>query len=340
MSQIPAESLTSAASAAGAVVREGVLRLADPFPLFHGGSLAGAELAWRLEGNPLHPLFIVLGGISASRQVFGGEAGWWREVVGPGLALDTDRVQVLGIDYLGGSGRSSGPVADTPFPVLSSRDQAAALAALLDHLGLARVQAILGASYGGMVALAFAESFPQRVARLGVISAADVAHPMATAWRSVQRGILRMGLANGCAREGIVLARALAMSTYRSADEFAQRFRSEPRIEGEPHPVFPVEDYLLSRGRAYADSYRPESFLCLSESIDLHRVDASRIPVPVELVAVREDQLVPLADLQSLAQRLPQARLHVLSSLYGHDAFLKEPAQLKPIIESLFRSIP
>ena len=128
--------------------------------------------------------------------------------------------------------------------------------------------------------------------------------------------------------------------SYRSQQEFAARFRGEPRFASGSHPVFPVEDYLLSRGEAYAENYKAESFICLSESIDLHRVDASRIPVPVELVAVREDQLVPLADLQSLAQRLPQARLHVLSSLYGHDAFLKEPAQLKPIIESLFRSIP
>ncbi len=320
-------------------MREGSLRLPNPFPLHHGGVLAGATLAWRLEGLPTDPLCVVLGGISASRRVFG-EEGWWREVVGPGLALDTDRVQVLGIDYLGGSGRSTRPEPGQPFPALSSHDQAAALCALLDELGIACVQAILGASYGGMVALAFAERFADRVARIGVISAADMPHPMATAWRSVQRGILRMGLANGCAREGIVLARALAMSTYRSAEEFAERFRAEPRFEDGSHPVFPVEDYLLSRGRAYADSYLPESFLCLSESIDLHRVDATRIDVPVELVAVREDQLVPLADIEALAERLPQARLHTISSLYGHDAFLKEPDQLRPIIESLFRRSP
>jgi homoserine O-acetyltransferase len=327
------------------VVREGELPLADPFPLHHGGVLPGARLAWRLEGAATDPVFIVLGGISASRRVFGEDAatgarGWWCEVVGPGLALDTNRVQVLGIDFLGGSGRSTGPACDDAFPSLSSRDQATALVALLDHLGIGRVQAILGASYGGMVALAFGEMYPDRVVHLGIISAADMPHPMATAWRSVQRGILRMGIANGCAREGIVLARALAMSTYRSAEEFAERFRGEPRFEGEPHPVFPVEDYLLSRGRAYADSYKPESFLCLSESIDLHRVDATRIRVPVELIAVREDQLVPLGDLEALAARLPNAQLHVISSLYGHDAFLKEPAQLRPILESLFRSTP
>ena len=151
---------------------------------------------------------------------------------------------------------------------------------------------------------------------------------------------MRLGLKTGNAREGIVLARALAMATYRSREEFAARFRGEPRFEAGHHPVFPVEDYLLARGRAYADSYRPESFICLSESIDLHHVDAARIGVPVDIVAVRQDQLVPLNDLRAMAARMPQARLHEFSSLYGHDAFLKEAEQLRPILAPLFESAP
>jgi homoserine O-acetyltransferase len=334
---------TAAPESATPRVRDGVLRLPNPFPLHHGGALRGAGLAWRLEGAAQNPLLIVLGGISACRRVFGGEGpqrGWWNEVVGPGQALDTDRFQVLGIDYLGGSGLSTRPEPDQPFPALSSHDQADALVALLDELQIPKVRAIVGASYGGMVALAFAERFPARVERLCVISAADQTHPMATAWRSVQREIMRLGLRAGCPRDGIVLARALAMATYRSREEFAARFRGEPRFEADQHPVFPVEDYLLSRGRAYADSYRPESFICLSESIDLHRVNAAAIRVPVDVVAVREDQLVPLTDLQAMAGRLPQATLHEISSLFGHDAFLKEAEQLRPILGRLLESAP
>jgi len=332
---------TAAPGSATPRVRDGVLRLPEPFALHHGGALGAADLAWRLEGRPQDPVVIALGGISACRRVFGGEGaqrGWWNELVGPGLALDTGRVQVLGIDYLGGSGLSTRPEAGKHFPALSSHDQARALAALLDHLQIPTVRAIVGASYGGMVALAFAERFAGRVERLCVISAADQTHPMATAWRSVQREIMRLGLRAGCPRDGIVLARALAMATYRSKEEFAERFRGEPRFESDQHPVFPVEEYLLSRGRAYADSYRPESFICLSESIDLHRVDAAAISVPVDVVAVREDQLVPLTDLQAMAGLLPQATLFEISSLYGHDAFLKEAGQLRPILGRLFES--
>ena len=305
--------------------------------LHHGGSLTNRALAWRLVGDPALPVVLVLGGISASRLVFGqedGQRGWWNGIVGPGRALDSDHVCILGIDYLGGSGLSSRPEPPAPFPSLSSYDQAEAIVALLDHLGIDQLRAIVGASYGGMVGLALAQCHPQRLQRLVVISASDRAHPMATAWRSVQRAMLRFGLEVGAPAQGIELARALAMSTYRSPEEFAARFREAPHFEG-GRAVFPVEQYLFSRGRDYATRYQPESFLCLSESIDLHQVDATRIPVHTDILAVREDQLVPLSDLRALAARLPNAQLHEFSSLYGHDAFLKEAERLKPVLSQL-----
>jgi homoserine O-acetyltransferase len=331
--------LTGADShAASAEAVQGVMQLTGRLSLHHGGSLDQPSLGWRLAGKPGAPIVVALGGISAHRRVFDPDeprAGWWYEIAGPGRALDSTRVRVLGIDYLGGSGESTGPTAGGVFPSLSSHDQAQALLQLLDHLKIARLRAIVGASYGGMVALAFAERYGDRVEQLLVISGADRAHPMATAWRSVQRRMLRFALATGHATEGMELARALAMATYRSPEEFCARFTDPPRqIEG--RFVFPVEEYLFARGRAYAARYRPESFLCLSESIDLHLVDASRVATPTTLVAVRQDQLVPIGDMRSLAARLPHARLHELSSLHGHDAFLKDAAALQPVFETLY----
>ncbi len=319
-------------------VEQGVWTWPGEFPLHHGGSLPRVNIGWRLAGAGDAPVVAALGGISAHRRVFDVHAageGWWSEAVGPGRALDSTRLRVLGIDYLGASGESTGPTSGGAFPSLSSFDQAEALRGLMRHLGLERLHAIVGASYGGMVALAFAERYPQSVARILVLSAADRTHPMATAWRSVQRRIVRFALSTGNPAEGLQLARALAMATYRSPQEFAARFAFSP-TETDGRFVFPVEQYLMARGRDYAARYLPESFLCLSESIDLHAVDASRIPVPVTLVAVREDQLVPLSDMQALAARLPRARLHEISSLFGHDAFLKEAAQLKPLFECLY----
>jgi len=249
-------------------------------------------------------------------------------------------VRVLGIDYLGGWGASSGPPAgdarnDGVPPSIGSQDQAGAIVQLLDHLRIERLRAVLGASYGAMVALALGERAPARVGRLVVISGADRAHPMATAWRSVQRRTVRYAQRLGNAADGLELARALAMATYRSPEEFVARFDSPPRRE-QGRFLFPVEEYLFARGRAYAAQYNPESFLCLSESIDLHRVDAARIQVPTTVVGVREDQLVPIEDMRALAARLPDARLHEISSPHGHDAFLKEPGQLRPTFDCIY----
>jgi len=170
------------------------------------------------------------------------------------------------------------------------------------------------------------------------ISAADRAHPMATAWRSVQRAVVRYALQNDDGPEGLRLARALAMATYRSSAEFAERFSGEP-VAVNGRLQFPVEGYLLARGDAYAATYVPEAFVCLSESIDLHRVDATRIRVPVVLVAVVEDQLVPVADMRVLHSRLAgPSELVELSSLYGHDAFLKEEEQLRSAFARALRS--
>jgi homoserine O-acetyltransferase len=154
---------------------------------------------------------------------------------------------------------------------------------------------------------------------------------MATAWRSVQRAMVRYAIRQGDGPEGLRLARALAMATYRSPTEFAERFDG-PAVRIDGRFQFPVESYLLARGDAYAATYVPEAFVCLSESIDLHQVNADRIRVPVTLVGVLEDQLVPIDDLRALRDRLAgPAKLVELSSLYGHDAFLKETTALRPI---------
>lgn len=315
-------------------VREGVLELDGALLLHFGGRLDNVRIAWRLVGDPAAPVIVALGGISAGRAVTdtGASKGWWSDIIGPGRALDSNQYRILGIDFLGGSGGSTGPSGgQTSFPSIASQDQAEVLRRVVEHLQITSLAAIVGASYGGMVALAFAERWPQLVKHIVVISAAHRSHPMATAWRSVQRAIVRYTAQDGQGAEGLRLARALAMATYRSPAEFEQRF-SGPAVRVDGRFQFPVESYLLARGDAYAATYIPEAFVCLSESIDLHQVDASKVRVPTTLVAVVEDQLVPLADMRALKQHLGgPAELIELSSLYGHDAFLKETQALRQV---------
>lgn len=318
----------------GPLAEEGVLELAGDFALHFGGRLRGVRVAWRLEGAAGAPVVVALGGISAHRRIYAPgdrRAGWWPELAGPGLPLDSARFRLLGIDYLGGSGGSTGPApGELDFPAVDARDQARLIAHVADHLRLPALHAIAGASYGGMVALAFGELFPHRVGRLLVISGAHRTNPLATAWRCVQREAVRFGVARGDGAAGLRLARALAMATYRSRGEFTQRFGNEPRFR-DGRPTFPVEEYLLARGDDYAARYRPEAFVCLSQSIDLQRVDPARVPVPTVLVAVAEDQLVTLEDMRELDATLAGPhRLIEIQSPFGHDAFLKERAALAP----------
>ena len=161
------------------------LRL-EPFKLHYGDELPDAKVAFRLVGPEDAPVITVLGGISAHRIV-AGSAGWWPELVGPGLGVDTRSYRILGIDYLGGRGDSSTPEKGGKFPPLSSYDQADALCAIVRHLRLKPLHAIVGASYGGMVALCFAERYAELVNHIVVLSAADKSQVLSTAWRSVQR---------------------------------------------------------------------------------------------------------------------------------------------------------
>jgi homoserine O-acetyltransferase/O-succinyltransferase len=315
--------------------RDEVFALPGGLDLHFGGRLESVEIAFRLAGARGTPVVAALGGISSGREVFAvqpGATGWWQDAVGPGRALDTDRFRVLGMDFLGGSHRTTGPVDGATFPSVSAFDQARALVALMDHLGLDCLQASLGASYGGMVTLALAQAHPGRIRHAVVLSAAHRTHPMSTAWRSVQRAIVRYALGHGEGARGLTLARALAMATYRSAREFEERFPG-PAEAGPDGFRFPVEAYLMARGASYAAHYRPEAFVCLSESIDLHRVEPAEIRVPTTLLAVQEDQLVPLADMRELRDRHGgNCSLVEISSLYGHDAFLKETEVLRDLI--------
>ena len=271
---------------------------------------------------------LVLGGISAGRHLapatFDTGSGWWPGIVGRGLALDPAHRPFIGIDYLGGTVEAGQPIR----PV-TTHDQARAIAAVLDHLGIARAS-FVGASYGGMVALAFAELFPERIGHLVILCAAHRTHPMATAVRSVQRAAVNLGADSGDPARGLSLARALAMTTYRSTREFEQRFSPFALSAGTPagDPArFPVQDYIEARGADFVRRFDTERFLALSESIDLHSTRPGSLPEHALLVSFDTDVLVPQWLMDELAARGSgsEPRRHVtIQSLYGHDAFLKE----------------
>jgi homoserine O-acetyltransferase len=293
----------------------------------HAGT-RNIRVRWQRLGDPDAPAVVVQGGISADRNAAATDAdaapGWWQAQIGAGGGLDLERVQVLSIDWLGSDGTLDAPI--------DTADQADAIAAMLDHLHIACVAAFVGCSYGALVGLQFAALHPARLRKLVAISGAHRPHPYASALRALQRKVVALGQLQ-CADElGLSIARQLAMLTYRTPEEFEQRFVADTVIDG-AHARCAAEDYLEVCGARYAERWSPTAFLRLSESIDLHRVDPALITVPTTLVAVHGDRLVPPEDVYALAERTAApTRVRVLRSLYGHDAFLKDVIAIATIL--------
>lgn len=301
----------------------------------HADGAREVRVRYALHGAVDAPVAIVQGGISANRDVVttaSGSAGWWNAFVGPGRALDTRKLRVLSIDWLDLADLGDARAVD-------SADQADALAAVLDALRVRHAHAFVGSSYGAMVGLAFAVRHPQRLGHLVAIAGAHRAHPLSVAVRNIQREVVRLGARLGDADAGLDLARRLAMTTYRGEREFAERCADAPVFE-EGRFRFAEEPWLKAAGASFVQRFDGDRYLALSESIDLHRIEPEELHVPTTLIGISTDRVVPLADLCDLQRRCgAAAALHVIDSRYGHDAFLKEEAQVSALLSETFNSI-
>jgi homoserine O-acetyltransferase len=294
--------------------------------LRHAGTRS-VRLNWECHGPADAPVVVVQGGISATRHAAASaahpETGWWEAQVGARRAIDPSCWRVLSIDWLGADGALD--------CTLDPSDQADALAAALDALGIARVAVFVGASYGAMVGLQFATRHAARLGRLVAISGAHRSHPQVTALRVIQRRIVALGRSEAGVREALAIARSLAVIGYRTGEEFGARFDAAPAVDA--HSArFAVEDYFDAIGPRFVARFTPTAYLRLSESIDLQRIEPCDLRVPTDLVAIAQDQIVPLGDLETLAQGAARCRLHVIDSRYGHDAFLKEPQAIDAVL--------
>ncbi len=292
------------------------------FALPMGLEGCGREGQATLCGADGAPVVVMMGGISGDRFPClrgDGSPGWWNGLAGPGKAIDPARYRVLGFHFAADEEGRFAP---------STADQARVLAAALDAFGIARAALVIGASYGGMISLAFAEQFPERVGRLAVISADASPHPYSTAGRELQRRVVRLGIEQGQGDEALAIARGMAMTSYRSREEFAERFAGG--IEGEdPLTCSAPGAYLRARGEAYRQIMSPGRFLSLSASIDRHRCDPAAIATSATLIGATTDLLVPPEQMRDLAAGLAgPVALHLSTSPWGHDMFLKEPEML------------
>jgi len=318
-----------------------------PLELESGALLPALTVAYRHDGPAPGeaPQVVVVHALTASADAAG---DWWAPLIGPGRALDTDRIGVVCANLLGGCYGTTGPTSRDPatgraygstFPDVTPRDQARAQWQLLDALGFEQLALVVGGSLGGMVALEIALARPTAVRHVMPIAAPAATGPLAIAWNHLQISLIdRLG------DEGLALARQLAMTTYRSEVDFDGRFGRRSESDGRPSIV----SYLDHHGSKLVDRFDAQAYRVLAGAMDRHDIGVGRGGQEAVLktlaaagtrltgVGISGDILYGPAQLRALVDAGRsvgvEAGYRELASTKGHDAFLVEWEQLSALI--------
>lgn len=345
------------------------------YEMRRGGVLERPTIAYETWGE-LSPArdnaILIFTGLSpsshASSSIADPAPGWWEEMLGPSRAIDTRKFFVVCVNSLGSCFGSTGPASINPltgdryrltFPVLTLEDVAAMGRELIGHLGIERLYAVIGPSMGGMTSLAYSVLYPGTFSRLVLISTAPRSLPFATALRSLQRELIRRdpdwrdgNYAPGHEPiQGMRFARKLGMITYRSPEEWEQRFGRErvpaERKSGDSFALdFEIESYLEAHANKFIGQFDPNCYLYLSRASDLFDIAEHGGSVPAGLarivvdkalvIGVPSDILFPVHQQRELADGIAAAGNDVtflqLDSINGHDSFLVDMDRFRPAI--------
>lgn len=378
----PAADKTQAAAPASAVPA----RPRAPEPTYEGDFVLDEHLLLdcgrTLAGVTLH--YAVYGRLNAARDnavlvchALSGSAlvhSWWPEVFAPGAVLSLDHDFVICINLIGSCYGSTGPASVNPetgqiygadFPLISIRDNVRAQARLLDSLGVRKLRLVMGGSMGGMQALEWAILFPERVERALVIGVAPLG-AMGLALNHLQRKAIQHDpeweggnyLPQKPPRQGLALARQIAMLSYKSADLFDERFGRNPNRNGEDPLAlddcgggliggrFDIAGYLDEQGRRFVDRFEANSYLAILRTMDtwdpLHGSPTpeevfGRIRARLIFIGISSDWLFPCASVRRFAETIRAAGASVeyreMTSDHGHDAFLAEQTELLSLLQ-------
>ncbi len=341
-------------SATGFTVSTATRRVAvGSFPLECGAVLPQVEIAYRTWGprGARRPASAVLvcHALTGSADV----DAWWPRLLGGGRALDPERELVICSNVLGGCYGTTGPASVEPrrgrpwgadFPPITVRDMVRLQAWLLDELEVERLSLVVGGSLGGMQALEWAATFPERVEAVAAIATSARHSAWCIGLSEAQRQAIlgdpdwRRGHypAERPPRRGLAVARMIAMCGYRSWQSFDRRFGRQRGEDG-----YAVESYLRAQGEKLAARFDAASYVTLTRAMDAHDVGRDRGGVVAALsrfagralvVAIDSDVLYPPQEQQELAAALPGGELAWLRSPHGHDAFLIEAAAVDALL--------
>jgi homoserine O-acetyltransferase len=354
--------------------RYGVVRI-PRLVLESGRELRDAPVAWSMQGEigGGRPLVLVCHALTGSHHLAGPDVpglpgAWWDPLVGPGKAVDTNRFTVVAFNNLGSPYGSASPLtADEEgrpwamrFPVVSPRDIARSQHEALRLLGAERVDAVLGGSLGGMIALERIATFPDETGACVSIACPTRLYPQAIAYNEVQRQAILSDpdWKNGDyapgpgPTRGLATARMLAMITYRSEQVFTNRWMRD-LASGEPHEWggrFQVESYLHHHGEELVRRFDANCYLYLTRAMDLHDLGRGRGGVeaalrgfagkPLLSVGISSDLLFPNWQAEEVARTARSAGIRAdydeIESEDGHDAFLLAFDQVDDLLRGFF----
>ena len=353
---------------------EGDFSPGEAFALEAGGVLHSPTLHYAIYGEPNRAgdnVIFVAHALSGSARV----ADWWPRLFSEGGLLHGGGHCVIGINMLGSCYGSTGPGSLDPrtgvpygpnFPLVSIRDMVRLQMRLLESLHIPRLKLVMGASIGGMQAMEMAVQFPGRVQRVISIGAAPL-RALGLGLNHLQRQMIQLDprwqggryVPEEPPRQGLALARALAVCTYKSPELFDHRFARKPDRSGEDPWLsaheqgqglsgsrFDVAGYLDYQGQRFVERFDANAYLAITrtmDTFDLTRGFASameayrRIQADVVLVGISSDWLFPAAEITALGENMRQAGVRCeyreLHSAHGHDAFLAEPDQLADLLQ-------
>ena len=297
-------------------------------------------------------------------------AGWWNGVIGPGLAIDTNKFFVVAPNMLGGCQGSTGPTSldkkgkeyGARFPYITIRDQVSAQVELSKQLGIKKWKAIIGGSMGGMQVLEWAIEYPDAMEKIAVLAAPAFSNADQIALNSVQLEAIKAdpafnegdyydAAAGKGPYRGLALARRMALLNYRSPEELNVRFERAWQSKVNPFGDggrFAVESYLDFHGNKFTRRFDANSYLTLVEAMNSHDVARgrgsikkaiSKIKAEMLLVGIDSDRLFPVPSQEVIVQNAPKKlfgnKLFVIKSDYGHDGFLIEADKVGKLLKRL-----
>lgn len=328
-------------------------RVQGAFRLESGATLESPVVAYRTWGDPANAAertVLICHALTASADA----DRWWPGMIGAGGAFDPARDFIVCSNILGSCYGTTGPATRRPgsgeryradFPRVTVRDMVELQRRLLDELGVGRIALVTGPSLGGMQALEWAASYPERVQAMAPIGVGGRHSAWCIAISEAQRAAIyadedwRDGYYSDekPPQKGLAAARMMAVCTYRSWHGFQQRFARDECSPG----GFQMESYLRHQGDKFHRRFDAVSYVRLTQAMNSHDLARGRgeyfdvlesLGQPALVVSVSSDTLYPPFEQALLARYLPNATYRTLDTDDGHDGFLIKTGPLARLV--------